>query len=661
MLNAAAQPSLSAPTDDDLLDARAAAALVGRPRKNWWRFAKTHKIPGPAAQNPARWRRGDLTAWLEGVPTIKEVEASGEWVREENSGYSREALWLWRTKGKLKKRHRKRMAVRVQCGERTVVRRLYFCLKAAVDRVGAANKRSGSRKTRERYEEIVTDAQGEEWLLVKAAAKFLGVVPSTLRDWSDVVKGGCPYLKNNAALRTTLEYPPYRRWALSSLKEAAAGRADPPARTDVYTMEETHRLTGFGKRTLRKANKSQAVGLGHVLVHSKVPRADHVIRIRTAGFDKAVVDAFVKANPGIPPERQKLADAARALGIDDSTAHRWWRLGYLEGSFAEYPTPEHGREEGILILKASVMTVRGVLSSVKNNVQAAAGILRALKAGEPRPDYSIPKGHLTTRQAIKALKQSCKAAGRGKGVVRNTVVNWCEAGLLTGVFKTYVSSPQKLSKGWLITKESVLVAAKALKQAGGDVKRANHILREKKGLPIHRKPRSPEADEVLAYIYRRWIAGDTGASIRDGAAATFGAARAPKRRTAVTYLAKLYARRHSLPAERGSAAAVGAAVPEPALPAEPPAGGEPAGPQRTGNSGRRVSPQNVAIYKTCYEVYERAKAGEIKMRKAVALVLDEHGPNALGASSATLDDRKRRLRLNARMHEKHKESGGGRN
>jgi hypothetical protein len=93
----------------------------------------------------------------------------------------------------------------------------------------------------------------------------------------------------------------------------------------------------------------------------------------------------------------------------------------------------------------------------------------------------------------------------------------------------------------------------------------------------------------------------------------------------------------------------------------------PADPTAPTGTGRRVDPKNVPIYRTCAIAYRRVLASEIKMRKAVAIVLEAHGDDALGMGPKGEDPKKRlerqktRLRMNAKMYEKHRQSWGERN
>ena len=76
--------------------------------------------------------------------------------------------------------------------------------------------------------------------------------------------------------------------------------------------------------------------------------------------------------------------------------------------------------------------------------------------------------------------------------------------------------------------------------------------------------------------------------------------------------------------------------------------------------GRVISDTNKKIYRTCNEMHSRAKAGEFKMRVAVAKVLEACGADALGRN-ATLDDQKARMRLNVKTYQNSKQFEGERN
>lgn len=195
----------------DEISASEGALLAGISPSHWHKLWKTGKapelMPMPSENGeplwPLRWNLAKVQAWCDrerNVPTLEEVEATGELISVENCGSRRKDLKVWLKNGDLKNTDfiKKRVLVTRpgkdgSRGAPPMIRWVKFIRKDALVRARSPEKsktrRSASQKARkDRPQKKLTEQLGGEKVVLQLASDArhqLGVSKCTWYRWRD--------------------------------------------------------------------------------------------------------------------------------------------------------------------------------------------------------------------------------------------------------------------------------------------------------------------------------------------------------------------------------------------------------------------------------------------------------------------------------------------
>lgn len=457
------------------------------------------------------------------MPTIEQVERTGEWVTAMNSGAKRHRVdWLRKTGLIDTAKDCKIVVVDLPAptgGTRT--KPVIFHRRSILQRLLNVDRRKAMteklkawRKTQERLE-----IEGVPHFRIGAAAKFLGVHKYALQHWPTDGRHGIvlnPHFELVAG-RTTSYYP------LNELKKARESLDTFRAKEDGYVgLAEACKITGLSKWTLtdQKWCIDNRISL-------KTKRTYRVKRGQSARywFLEADLIAFrQRPRTPIPEGRITASEAARRLGRSQTTIKSWCRNGILKAIRGRVPVGTHTHKIGWLLSVESVDALvppsRRIITIPDEcwTLEQAAEILGCTRGAvlwmchKGRLQYRKGRTHACGKQSYLPLKVSVERAhqqGLGRG-------RWKHRRAVPETTPTTQSRP-----------ESTLTGSR----------------------PGLGRRRSALTDAIEKYCYERWSKGDKLVAIVAGVQAEFRG-RGPKEKGHVRLYAKRYAQRNSLPINR---------------------------------------------------------------------------------------------------------------
>jgi hypothetical protein len=331
------------------------------------------------------------------VPTVAEVEESGEWVSAPHSGYA-STVYDWQRRGLLAGRDVKVMRVRLTLRrgspkrEVTVVKKVAFFRRRAVDRLaakrpeaqGLAGKAAWSGRTAQKK------IHGVVHLRSGAAAAFLGITVKSLQTVPDL-----------DPVHETVNGPKVIYYPLPRLK-------------DVREEDRRIRRPGCGQVSLKEARRLSGLK-GKCLCDPEWCRKNGIVQERrerpfsTAGevrvlyfFEQASLLAYAH-HPGVtlPETHVTTAQAAKMFhtssgdSVAEVTVRGWCRKGILRAVWGEVPVGRRrvhlrGRKGGWHIPRAVVTAAAAVILE-EPNPQRWAAALRNLSGPLPPATPASPK------------------------------------------------------------------------------------------------------------------------------------------------------------------------------------------------------------------------------------------------------------------------------
>jgi hypothetical protein len=352
------------------------------------------------------------------VPTVAEVEESGEWVSAPHSGYA-STVYDWQRRGLLAGRDVKVMRVRLTFRrgspeqEVTVVKKVAFFRRRAVNRLaakrpeaqGLAGKAAWSGRTAQKKIHGVVHLRSGE------AATFLGITVKSLQTVPDL-----------DPVYETVNGPKVIYYPLPRLKDVREEdrRIRRSGRSQV-TLKEARRLTGLTGKCLCDPLWCRE----HGIIQERRERP-----FSTAGeprvlyfFDKASLLAYAY-RPGVtlPEGSVTTAQAARMLrtpsggNVAEITVRGWCRKGLLGAVWGEVPVGRkrvhpRGRKRGYHIPRARVEAAAEVISREPNPKRWAAALRKLADLPPPQPNGTASNLNETQREIVEWVRKHGPAKG----------------------------------------------------------------------------------------------------------------------------------------------------------------------------------------------------------------------------------------------------------